>query len=43
MKWGVDVTWTYLSVLINIHTDGSVLIHHGGIEMGQGINTKVDV
>lgn len=27
--------------LIHVYTDGSVLLTHGGTEMGQGIHTKM--
>lgn len=27
--------------MVNAYIDGSVLVHHGGVEVGQGINTKM--
>ena len=29
------------SALVHIYSDGSVLLSHGGVEMGQGIHTKM--
>ncbi|XP_030848262.1 xanthine dehydrogenase/oxidase isoform X2 [Strongylocentrotus purpuratus] len=36
--------WTPMNqgaALVHIYTDGSVLVHHGGVEMGQGLHTKI--
>lgn len=41
MAWTLDIFGSY-SVFVSIfHGDGTVSVTHGGIEMGQGINTKV--
>ena len=29
------------SAIVNVYPDGSILVHHGGCDMGQGINIKV--
>ncbi|KAM6307643.1 LOW QUALITY PROTEIN: aldehyde oxidase-like [Aegotheles albertisi] len=44
MKFPFGLDTRYLSqaaALVHIYTDGSVLLTHGGIEMGQGIHTKM--
>lgn len=44
VKFGISFTATHLNqagALLHIYTDGSVLISHGGTEMGQGLHTKV--
>lgn len=43
-KFGISFTTKFLNqagALMHIYTDGSVLVTHGGVEMGQGLHTKV--
>ena len=42
LKYGVAYEGSMFTALVSIfHADGTVAIAHGGIEIGQGINTKV--
>ncbi|XP_050304460.1 xanthine dehydrogenase-like [Anthonomus grandis grandis] len=41
MKWILEVAGTFTTVVSIYHIDGGVAVSHAGIEMGQGINTKV--
>jgi len=44
LKFGIAFNVTHLNqagALVHVYTDGSVLVNHGGTEMGQGLNTKV--
>lgn len=43
-NFGISYTVQFLNqagALVHIYTDGSVLISHGGTEMGQGLHTKM--
>ncbi|MHA7632726.1 xanthine dehydrogenase molybdopterin binding subunit [Corallococcus sp. M7] len=44
MKFGISFTATFLNqagALVHVYRDGSVLLSHGGTEMGQGLHTKI--
>nr|CAI5836486.1 unnamed protein product [Callosobruchus analis] len=42
MAWILEFSGNF-SVLVSIvHGDGGIMVSHGGIEMGQGINTKLN-
>jgi len=44
VKFGISFTTAFLNqagALVNIYKDGSVLVNHGGTEMGQGLYTKI--
>ncbi len=44
VKFGISFTLTHLNqagALVHVYRDGSVLLNHGGTEMGQGLHRKV--
>jgi xanthine dehydrogenase large subunit len=44
VKFGISFNLSHLNqsgALVYVYTDGSVLVTHGGTEMGQGVHTKV--
>ncbi len=44
LKFGISfnvVQYNQAGALIHIYQDGTILVNHGGTEMGQGLNTKV--
>jgi xanthine dehydrogenase large subunit len=44
VKFGISFNvqhYNQAGALVHIYVDGSILVNHGGTEMGQGLNTKV--
>jgi len=43
-KYGINFTAKFMNqggALVHLYTDGTILVTHGGTEMGQGLHTKV--
>ncbi len=44
VKFGISFTATWYNqagALVHVYSDGSIMLNHGGTEMGQGLNVKV--
>ncbi|XP_030065868.1 aldehyde oxidase 2 [Microcaecilia unicolor] len=44
LKYGVGAvenTYHQAGALVHVYKDGSVLVYHNGVELGQGLNTKI--
>jgi xanthine dehydrogenase/oxidase len=41
MNYDLELSGPFAAMVSIFHGDGTVQISHGGVEIGQGINTKV--